>query len=248
MFVAGNWKMNLRLSSAVDLANEVLKSVTASDCEVAVCPPNVYLKAVADVVAGSAVGLGGQNLWPQADGAYTGEVNAQMLCDVGCQYVILGHSERRQYCHETDEVVASKCLAALSNNLVPIVCVGETLEQRESGQTESVVTTLIKGSLAGVADSDATKLVIAYEPVWAIGTGKTATPDQAEEVHALIRALLGERFGESSAQQIRIQYGGSVKPNNAVELLGQANIDGALVGGASLKAEDFLAIIAAAKN
>lgn len=246
-FVAGNWKMNLRRESAVALAHAVASQITADACEVAVCPPSPYISLVAAAVAGSPVGVGGQNLYAQADGAFTGEVNAAMLLDAGCQYVILGHSERRQLMGETDSQVSAKCLAALSGGLIPIVCVGETLEERESDRTETVVASQLEGSLAGVAAEDATKVVIAYEPVWAIGTGRTATPEQAEAVHAFIRTLLAKRFGAAVAEEIRIQYGGSVKPSNAAELLGQPNIDGALVGGASLKAEDFLAIVAAAK-
>jgi triosephosphate isomerase (TIM) len=214
--------------------------------EVAVCPPSVYLMAVADALAGSPIELGSQNLYPAADGAYTGEVNAAMLTDVGCRFVILGHSERRQWLGESDALVAKKLQAALAGNLVPIVCVGETLDQHKAGDTESVVQSQIRGSLAGLDEIRAAGIVIAYEPVWAIGTGLTATPDQAESVHALIRKLLGELFTAEIAEQIRIQYGGSVKPDNAADLLGQPNIDGALVGGASLKADDFLAIVTAA--
>jgi triosephosphate isomerase len=183
---------------------------------------------------------------PQADGAFTGELNAEMLRDVGCQYVILGHSERRQYFAETDAQVDVKCTAALAAGLIPIVCVGETLEEREADRTEQVVATQIAGSLASLTSDQASLVVIAYEPVWAIGTGRTASPEQAEAVHRTIRQLLADRFGSAIAEKIRIQYGGSVKPSNAAELLGQPNIDGALVGGASLKAADFLSIVAAA--
>lgn len=242
--IAGNWKMNTRCDSAVALAKGVVESLgDESPVEVALCPPAVYLGAVADAVAGSSVGLGAQNLYPADDGAFTGEVNASMLTDVGCRYVILGHSERRALMGETDAQVSEKLHAALAGNLVPIVCVGETLEDRESGSTEKVVGTQIRGSLAGLDEVRAAGIVIAYEPVWAIGTGKTASPEQAEEVHAFIRTLLAELFNEEVAGQIRIQYGGSVKPGNAKELLGQPNIDGALVGGASLKTNDFLGII-----
>ena len=247
--IAGNWKMNTRSVSGADLAKGVAGAVGENPTvEVAVCPPNAYLAGISDVLAGSAVGVGAQNLYPSDDGAYTGEVNAAMLCDVGCRYVILGHSERRALLGETDQQVSDKLAAALSGNLVPIVCVGETLEQREAGKMESVVEQQIRGSLAGLDETRATGVVIAYEPVWAIGTGKTATPEQAEEVHAFIRKLLGEMFSPEIADQIRIQYGGSVKPGNAKELLGQPNIDGALVGGASLKVDDFVAIIQAAPS
>lgn len=246
-FIAGNWKMNTRRSSAVDLARALVNGAGNSDrVEIAVCPPSVYLSAVADVVAGSSIELGAQNLYAAGDGAYTGEINAAMLTDVGCRFVILGHSERRQLMGETDDLVAKKMQAALAGNLIPIVCVGETQAQREAGETESVVETQVRGSLAGLDDVRAAAIVLAYEPVWAIGTGLTATPEQAEAVHAMIRKLLGEMFTPDIAAQIRIQYGGSVKPSNAAELLGQPNIDGALVGGASLQAADFLAIIKAA--
>ena len=243
---AGNWKMNSRCDAAELLARAVLDGLSeASEVEVAICPPAVYLHAVADVIAGTPVELGAQNLYPEDDGAFTGEVNAEMLADIGCRFVILGHSERRQLMGETDAQVSQKLHAALAGNLVPIVCVGETLEQREAEQTENVVETQIRGSLEGLDEARAAGIVIAYEPVWAIGTGRTATPAQAETVHAFIRSLLGDLYSPEVAGQIRIQYGGSVKPSNAAELLSQPNIDGALVGGASLKAEDFLAIVAA---
>ncbi|OYP38271.1 triose-phosphate isomerase [Rhodopirellula sp. MGV] len=244
--IAGNWKMNMRADTAAALAKGVSEAVGENpSVEVAVCPPSVYLHLVSDVLAGSAVGLGAQNLYPAGDGAYTGEVNAAMLSDCGCRYVILGHSERRALMGETDKQVSEKLAAALAGNLVPIVCVGETLEDREAGKTEDVVGTQLRGSLEGLDESRATGVVIAYEPVWAIGTGKTATPEQAEDVHAFIRNLLGELFTPEVASQMRIQYGGSVKPGNAEELLGQPNIDGALVGGASLKVDDFVGIIKA---
>lgn len=236
--------MNTRLADGVALAKAVVAGVGKNpSVDVALCPPAVYLAAIADAVAGTPVGLGSQNLYAAADGAYTGEVNAAMLADVGCGYVILGHSERRAILGETDAMISEKLHAALAGNLIPIVCVGETLDDREAGNTEKVVETQLRGSLAGLDDARAAGVVIAYEPVWAIGTGKTASPEQAEEVHAFIRKLLGELFGSDVAGQMRIQYGGSVKPGNAKELLGQPNIDGALVGGASLKAEDFLGII-----
>lgn len=247
IFIAGNWKMNLRKEDAVALARGVVDEVgDEPEVEVAVCPPSVYLASVADAVVGTGVGLGGQNLYAAGDGAYTGEVNASMLHDVGCQYVILGHSERRAILGETDKMVSEKLHAALAGGLTPIVCVGETLGQRESGQTQEVVASQTRGSLEGLDESRAAGIVIAYEPVWAIGTGKTATPEQAEEVHAMLRGLLGEMFGTDVAEQIRLQYGGSVKPANAAELLSKPNIDGALVGGASLKVDDFMGIISAA--
>ncbi len=245
--IAGNWKMNTRSSSAAALARSVVAAVGEEpSVQVVLCPPSLYLAIVAEAVAGTSVQLGAQNLYAADDGAFTGEVNAEMLADVGCGYVILGHSERRALMGETDSDVCRKLHAALAGNLVPIVCVGETLEQRESHQTENIIETQVRGSLAGLDEVQAAGIVIAYEPVWAIGTGKTATPEQAEEVHAFIRKLLGEIFTPEVAQQIRIQYGGSVKPGNAKELLSQPNIDGALVGGASLKSEDFAGIIAGA--
>ncbi len=236
--------MNTRKADGLALAKGVVDGVGKNpSVEVVLCPPSVYLSAIADAVAGTPVGLGAQNLYAAADGAFTGEVNAAMLADNGCGYVILGHSERRAILGETDAMVSEKLHAAMAGNLIPIVCVGETLEDREAGNTEEVVETQLRGSLAGLDDARAAGVVIAYEPVWAIGTGKTASPEQAEEVHAFIRKLLGELFGSDVASQMRIQYGGSVKPGNAKELLGQPNIDGALVGGASLKPEDFLGII-----
>jgi triosephosphate isomerase len=242
--IAGNWKMNTRHASASALAKSVVNAVGEEPAvDVALCPPSVYLSNVADAVAGTPVGLGAQNLYAADDGAFTGEVNAGMLTDVGCRYVILGHSERRALMGETDEQVNQKLNAAMAGNLIPIVCVGETLEDREAGRTEQVVETQIRGSLKGLDDVRAAGIAVAYEPVWAIGTGRTATPEQAEEVHAFIRQLLGQLFSEDAAAQIRIQYGGSVKPGNAKELLGQPNIDGALVGGASLKVDDFVGII-----
>jgi len=248
-FIAGNWKMNTRRDSAVSLVQQLIAGLgSESVAEVAVCPPSVYLSAVADLVAGSPIELGAQNLYPASDGAFTGEINAAMLSDIGCRFVILGHSERRQLMGETDADVSKKLQAALAGNLVPIVCVGETLEQRQAEETEAVVESQIRGSLEGLDEVRAAGIVIAYEPVWAIGTGLTASPAQAEAVHKMIRQLLGEMFTPEIAAQVRIQYGGSVKADNAAELLGQENIDGALVGGASLKVADFLAIIAAASG
>lgn len=247
-FIAGNWKMNLRHAAAVRLATEIVSAIGEdAHVDIAVCPPAAYLSAVADVVAGTNVSLGSQNLYAAADGAYTGEINAGMLTDVGCRYVILGHSERRQLMGETDADVAKKLQAAMAGNLIPIVCIGETKEQREANQTVAVVQSQVRGSLAGLDEVRAATIVLAYEPVWAIGTGLTASPAQAEEVHAMIRKLIGEMFTPDIAGQMRIQYGGSVKANNAAELMSQPNIDGALVGGASLLASDFLAIIKAAR-
>lgn len=245
-FVAGNWKMNLLRDSAIELAQAVAAKVSSDHCEVAICPPAVYLQAVIDAIRDSSVGVGAQNAYAAANGAYTGEVSPEMLVDLGCRYVILGHSERRQLMGETDELIHKKLVKVLETDLVPIVCVGETLEEREAGQTTAVVTRQFDGSVAGIPDDQMRRVVLAYEPVWAIGTGKVATPDQAEAVHSDLRRVIENRYNGEIAQSIRIQYGGSVKPDNAAELLGQPNIDGALVGGASLKAADFLAIIAAA--
>ncbi|MGB0600066.1 MAG: triose-phosphate isomerase [Rubripirellula sp.] len=245
--IAGNWKMNTRHEDAVALGKGVAEAVGSDPAvDVAVCPPSVYLHSVADALAGTPVALGAQNMYAADDGAFTGETNAGMLTDVGCRFVILGHSERRALMGESDADVSKKLHSALAGNLIPIVCVGETLEDREAGNTEQVVETQIRGSLDGLDEIRAAGIVVAYEPVWAIGTGKTATPEQAEEVHAFLRKQLADMFTEEVAAQIRIQYGGSVKPGNAKELLGQPNIDGALVGGASLKVDDFLGIIQAA--
>jgi triosephosphate isomerase len=239
--------MNLLRDSSVALIHQLLdKSKPSDKVEVAVCPPAVYVHDVGAALRGSHIALGAQNMYYTEEGAYTGEISGKMLKDLGCRYVILGHSERRQLMGETDAQVNQKVHAALKVGLVPIVCVGETLEQREAGQTTTVVRTQTEGSLAGLTSEQAAGIVLAYEPVWAIGTGKTATPAQAEEVHADIRALLSTMFGAETAQKIRIQYGGSVKADNAKELLSQPNIDGALVGGASLKADSFLPIIEAA--
>jgi triosephosphate isomerase len=245
--IAGNWKMNTDLASATTLA----KAVVARACDFAnvdllVCPPSVYLAAVAEVLSNSPVSLGAQNMYFEAGGAFTGEISAAMLKDVGCRYVILGHSERRHILGETDGDVNKKTHAALVAGLTPIVCVGEQLAEREAGETATVIRRQFEGSLTGVQAEQIERLVIAYEPVWAIGTGKVATPDEAEEVHADLRKLLAARYNDAVAAKVRILYGGSVKPDNASQLLSRPNIDGALVGGASLKANDFLGIAAGA--
>ena len=246
-FIAGNWKMNMLRDSSIALVKGLIEHLPASDkVEVAVCPPSVYLADVAAALKGSRIGLGAQNMYHEKEGAFTGELSGGMLKDIGCSHVILGHSERRQFFGETDKSVNQKTKAALAIGLTPIVCVGETLTEREANATAKVIDTQCRGSLAELTPEQAAKIVIAYEPVWAIGTGKTATPAQAEEVHAHIRALLTELFGKSTADGLRIQYGGSVKADNAAELLRQPNIDGALVGGASLKADGFAAIVKAA--
>ena len=246
-FIAGNWKMNTSRADGVALAKAIAQKVGASSAvEVAVCPPSLYLEAVRQVIAGSAVGLGAQNCYHEAKGAFTGEISPQMLVDVGCKYVILGHSERRAIFKESSQDVNRKVLAALAASLTPIVCVGETLEQRQANQTAAVVREQIEGSLAGLSAEQMQRIVIAYEPVWAIGTGVVATPQQAEEVHADLRRLLETRYNSEVASAVRIQYGGSVNAENAASLLSMPNIDGALVGGASLKADGFLVIVAAA--
>jgi len=243
-FIAGNWKMNLSKQEAVELATAVATAVGDSDTvDVAVCPSFGYLDAVKTALGASAVKLGAQNLNANDAGAFTGEISGTMLSDLGCDLVIVGHSERREIFGECDQVVNTKLKAGLKHGLHVILCVGETLEEREAGETNNIVGTEVLGSLADITSAEMANITIAYEPIWAIGTGKVATPDQAEQVHAHIRSILTERFGDEVAQATRIQYGGSVKPGNAQELLSQPNIDGALVGGASLDAESFMGII-----
>ena len=248
-FIAGNWKMNLSLGEAEALAQGIAGEASQfPSVEVAVCPPHVYLGQVAACLADSPVGLGAQNIYFEPNGAYTGEVSAQMVKELGCRYTILGHSERRQLLGESDAVVNKKLHAALHGDLIPIVCFGETLEQRQSGETLSVISAQFAGSLEGISPTQMSTIVIAYEPVWAIGTGQVATPDQAQAVHETIRKLIVTTFDAETAAQVRIQYGGSVKPANAAELLAQPDIDGALVGGASLTTDSFMGIITAANE
>lgn len=243
LFIAGNWKMNTSRSSGVDIARALAEAMGAADAvDMAVCPPAVYLAEVASVLDGTNIAVGAQNMYFEDNGAFTGELSGAMLKDVGCRFVILGHSERRHVMGETDEMINRKVIKALADGLEPILCVGELLEERQADKTSDVVSTQTKAGLAGVSAADAEKITIAYEPVWAIGTGVTASPEQAQEVHAMIRQLLASIYNADVAEKIRIQYGGSVKPGNAAELMGQKDIDGALVGGASLKAEDFVAI------
>ena len=249
--IAGNWKMNTDSAGGAKLAAEVAAGVAGADAvEVLVCPPFPYLAGIAKVVAGSPVKVGAQNLYFEKSGAFTGEVSAAMLLDVGCSHVILGHSERRHIpaLAETDAVINKKVAAALNAGLTPILCVGEKLEERDAGKTFPVIETQLDGGLAGLSAAEVGKIVIAYEPVWAIGTGRNATPEQAQEVHGFIRGKLGAKFGGAVAGAVRIQYGGSVKPDNAAELLSRPDVDGALVGGASLKSADFLAIVQAARG
>lgn len=236
--------MNSTRAEGVSLAQAIANGVgSGNGVEVAVCVPSVYLQAVGAAIEGSQVMLGAQNVYHEASGAFTGEVSAAMLHDIGCQYVILGHSERRHVFGESSSQVCKKVHATLAAGLSPIVCVGELLEERESGKTADVVAEQFYGSLAGVSAAQMASVVIAYEPVWAIGTGKVASPEQAEEVHAGLRNVIAQRFGTAVAEATRIQYGGSVKADNAADLLSRPNIDGALVGGASLKADGFLGII-----
>ena len=242
--IAGNWKMNGSLASNAALLDGIRAGVAGLKAELAVCVPAPYLAQVQSALTGSGVNWGAQDVSVHDSGAYTGEVSAAMLGDFACRYVIVGHSERRSYHGETDELVAKKAVRALASGLVPVVCVGETLQEREQGATDAVVTRQLKPVLSAVG-ADLAKIVVAYEPVWAIGTGKTATPGMAQQVHELIRATLAQADA-SAAAQVRILYGGSMKPDNAGELLAQADIDGGLIGGASLKAADFLAIAKAA--
>ncbi len=256
-FVAGNWKMNLTLASAGKLVDELVRRPEACfpgglgkpepPVEVAVCPPYPYLLPLSSRLNGSFVGLGAQNMYSEPSGAFTGEVSAEMLKDVGCTYVIIGHSECRHTIGrgEPDSLLNAKLKAALLAGLTPIFCIGEKIEQRDAGETENVLDQQLRSGLAGIDADGAAKLVVAYEPVWAIGTGRNATAEQAQEAHKFTRGLLAELYGEQVASVVQIQYGGSVKPENAGELMVQADVDGALVGGASLKADSFTAIVAA---
>ena len=241
-FICGNWKMHKTSAEAVQLVRE-LQQKLKTQAQVAVAPPFTALAAVKQALQGASIQLFAQNCHHEKQGAFTGEVSAPMLAEIGCHGVILGHSERRQSFGETDEGVNRKIRAALEARLHPIVCVGETLQEREANRTWEVVSRQVRGAFAGMGGDAIGACTIAYEPVWAIGTGKTATTAQAQEVHAQIRALLRELGGAQIADSVRIQYGGSVKPENAKDLLGQPDIDGALVGGASLKAEDFASIV-----
>lgn len=244
--IAGNWKMNKTVPEAVRLAKQIkllVEQEAADKVEVVVCPPFTALHAVSEVLQGSEVRLGAQNVHDEPSGAYTGEISVEMLKDLGCDYVILGHSERREYFSETDAIVNTRAKAALKQGLGVIVCVGETLEEKRAGRTEDVVTTQVRDSLNGLEPGNAEQLVIAYEPVWAIGSGETATGEEANSVIALIRKTVAEVLGTELADAVRIQYGGSVKPDNIASFLSQSDIDGALVGGASLEAASFADIV-----
>ncbi len=245
--IAGNWKMNKTSADGVTLVRDIVAAVgKQSDVDVVVCPPFTALESVGKTLEGSNVKLGAQNMHHEASGAFTGEVSAAMLRAIFATHVILGHSERRSYFGESDEFINKKVLAALKNQLKPILCVGETLAEREAGTTLKVVQTQTEKGLEGVSKEQAATLVIAYEPVWAIGTGKVATTEQAQEVHAFIRGLLVKLFGDAIAQKVRILYGGSMKPANAPELLAQKDIDGGLIGGAALEARSFVELVTAA--
>ncbi len=246
--IAGNWKMHKTLAEAVAFAAALKEQLSGAEtgAEVAVCPPFTALAAVAEVLQGSGVGVGAQDVFWEDKGAFTGEISPPMLAELGCRYVIIGHSERRQYFGETDGTVNRKMRAALRWDLVPIVCVGETLAEREAGAACSVVERQLRGGLDGLLPHQAAGLVIAYEPVWAIGTGKNASPRDAQEMIAHIRRTVGEMYGDEAADRVRILYGGSVSPANAASILAEPDIDGALVGGASLDLASFLAIVDAA--
>ena len=248
--VAGNWKMNTTRSSGEELAGALAENAASPEdgVEVLVCPPNVYLDAISGRTSGSAVQLGAQDVYFEESGAFTGEVSVGMLKDIGCDSVIIGHSERRHVLGETDEVINRKVKAAIAGGLRAVLCVGELLSDREAGNTESVLDTQMAGGLADISEADVKDIVIAYEPVWAIGTGVTATTEQAESAHLHLRNWLAANYTAETADQIRILYGGSVKPDNAEALMGQPNVDGALVGGASLKPDLFIPIIDAARK
>ncbi|MCP3985544.1 MAG: triose-phosphate isomerase [bacterium] len=240
--LAANWKMQKTVGEALAFAEGFLPLVKDAAADVVLAPPATALQALGQAISGSDVCLAAQNVHPEPGGAFTGELSTQMLADVGCSYAIVGHSERRTLFGESDEFVAAKAEALLAQGILPIVCCGESLEQREANQTIAFVGGQVRQSLARIDKARAAEIVVAYEPIWAIGTGKTATPEMAQEVHAMIRGVLGELFG-ADGEAIRIQYGGSVKPANVAELMSQTDIDGALVGGASLEPESFSQIV-----
>jgi triosephosphate isomerase (TIM) len=248
--IAGNWKMNLNVAQSVELAKEIAAGYPVADAnvDVVVTPTNLATAAVVEAVKGSGVKIAVQDVHWEDQGAFTGKISVDMVSDLGVEYVILGHSEQRQFFGETDETVNKKTLKVISAGLTPMVCIGETLDEREGGNLETVLSTQIKGAYASISAEDALKTVVAYEPVWAIGTGVTASDEQAQDTQAFVRSVLAELYGAEVSEKISIQYGGSMKPGNATGLLGQKDIDGGLIGGASLKAEMFLAIIASAKN
>ncbi|MCD8138607.1 MAG: triose-phosphate isomerase [Planctomycetaceae bacterium] len=243
-FICGNWKMYKTNAEAVAFVNEAKSLVAgATDVDVGIGAPATALKSLADAAKGTNIMVGGENCHWEKEGAFTGEIAPGMLVECGCSFVIIGHSERRQYFGETNETCNKKAKAAIANGLTVILCCGETLDEREAGKTTAVVTDHVKNGLAGFTPEEMKKIVIAYEPVWAIGTGKTATPEQAQEVHAVIRTLLADMFGKDIAEATRIQYGGSVKPENVKEIMAQPDVDGALVGGAALKPDSFAKLV-----
>ncbi len=241
--VAGNWKMNKTPSQAAELIKELIPMVKDADVDVVICTPATDLAVATEMTKGTNIAVGAENMHWEESGAFTGEVSADMLLDLGVKYVIIGHSERREYFAETDETVNKKVKAAVAKGLIPILCCGETLEQREMGIVSEYVRMQIKIALLGLSADEVKNIVIAYEPIWAIGTGKTATADQADEACGIIREVIGELYDAPTAEAVRIQYGGSMKPSNAAELMSKPNIDGGLIGGASLKAEDFTGIV-----
>ena len=241
--IAGNWKMNKTPDEARALVEELIPLVADAECEVVVCPPFVDLCPVSKAIKGTNIHLGAQNIHWAKSGAFTGEISADMLKKFGVEYAIVGHSERRQYFGETDATVNMRAKAALENDITPIICVGESLEQRERGETDEFVASQVRGALEGISADDARRIVIAYEPIWAIGTGRTATAEMAEETIIVIRKTLRSIFGNDAAETVRIQYGGSMNPQNAASLMAMENIDGGLIGGASLKAEDFSKVV-----
>ena len=247
--VAGNWKMNKNLQEGIALAKDLNAALTADkpNCDVIICTPFIHLASVVPAVDASIIGVGAENCADKVSGAYTGEVSAEMVASTGAKYVILGHSERRAYYHETPEILKEKVQLALANGLTPIFCIGEVLEERQQGIQNQVVFDQLAGSLFDLSAEDFSKIVLAYEPVWAIGTGLTATPEQAEEIHAYIRSVIAEKFGAEVAENTSILYGGSCKPSNAKELFANPNVDGGLIGGASLVATKFQAIVDAAQ-
>ncbi len=245
--IAGNWKMNNDINGTVNLISEIKKELNVKilNADVIICPPFINLETAHALVKDSVIKLGAQNMYMEESGAFTGEISPSMLKSAGCEFVILGHSERRIIFHESDQTINKKIKTAVKHNLKPIFCIGETIDQREKGVTFNVIETQVKNGLDGLTQSELSNLIIAYEPVWAIGTGKNATPQQAQEVHQFIRRLIAQLYSQNFADQLIIQYGGSVKPDNAKELLSQLDIDGALVGGACLNANSFVKIIEA---
>lgn len=247
--IAGNWKMHKTNSEAIQFVKMLkVKLINFKKTDIVVCPTFTSLSEVSQILDSTNIGVGAQNLHYEDKGAFTGEISAEMLLSAGCEYVIIGHSERRQYFNETDQTVNKKVHKALEKGLKPIVCIGELLEEREDNQTMNVIERQVRALFEGISEEDAAKLVLAYEPVWAIGTGKVATPDQAQEVHAFIRKLMAELYSENLSQSVRIQYGGSMKAANAKELLSQPDIDGGLIGGACLETDSFRDLIEVAEG